>query len=119
MSYFFFFYRSTSLSLCTVFDSILSNIDEVLSINSSANVFVSGILTFIRRTDQLIMVELVQLVNCRSFSRSGSTRTVALDTSKAFYRACHAGVFCNLRFMQFQVRYLTAFLLFLVIGAFE
>ena len=30
------------MSLCTVFDSISSNIDEVLSINSSANVFVFG-----------------------------------------------------------------------------
>ena len=42
MSYFFFLYRSLSSSLCTVFDSISSNIDEVLSINPSANVFVFG-----------------------------------------------------------------------------
>ena len=42
VSYFFFFYRSPSSSLCTVFDSISSNIDEVLSINPSANVFVFG-----------------------------------------------------------------------------
>ena len=41
VSYFFFLYRSPS-SLCTVFDSISSNIDEVLSINTSANVFVFG-----------------------------------------------------------------------------
>ena len=40
--YFFFLYWSPSLSLCTVFDSISSNIDEVLSINPSANVFVFG-----------------------------------------------------------------------------
>ena len=40
--YFFFVYRSPSSSLCTVFDSISSNIDEVLSINLSANVFVFG-----------------------------------------------------------------------------
>ena len=40
--YFFFLYRSPSLSLCTVFNSISSNIDEVLSINPSANVFVFG-----------------------------------------------------------------------------
>ena len=39
--YFFFLYQSPS-SLCTVFDSISSNIDEVLSINPSANVFVFG-----------------------------------------------------------------------------
>ena len=34
--------RSPSSSLCTVFDSISSNLDEVLSINSSANAFVFG-----------------------------------------------------------------------------
>ena len=42
VSYFFFLYQSPSLSLCTVFDSILSYIDEVPSINPSANVFVFG-----------------------------------------------------------------------------
>ena len=41
MSHFFFLYRSPSSSLCTVFDSILSNIDEILSINPSA-VFAFG-----------------------------------------------------------------------------
>ena len=41
VSFFFFLYRSPS-SLCTVFDSISSNIDEVLSNNPSANVFVFG-----------------------------------------------------------------------------
>ena len=39
LSYFFFLYRSSSSCLCTVFDSISSNIDEVLLINPSANVF--------------------------------------------------------------------------------
>ena len=42
MSYFFFFCRSPSSSLCTVFDSISSTRDEVLWINPSANVFVFG-----------------------------------------------------------------------------
>ena len=42
LSYFFFFFRSPSLSLCTVLDSISSNIDEILSINPSANVFDFG-----------------------------------------------------------------------------
>ena len=42
VSYFFFFYQSTSSSLCTVFDSISSNIHQVLSINPSANVFAFG-----------------------------------------------------------------------------
>ena len=41
LSNFFFLYRSPS-ALCTVFDSISSNIDEVLSINPSANVFIFG-----------------------------------------------------------------------------
>ena len=40
LSYFFFLYRSSSSSLSTGFDSISSNIDEVLSLNPSANVFV-------------------------------------------------------------------------------
>ena len=42
MSYFFFLCRSPYLSLCMVFDSISSNIDEVLLINPFANVFVFG-----------------------------------------------------------------------------
>ena len=56
----FFLYGSPSSSLCTVFDSISSNIDEVLSINPSANVFVFGDfnvhhedwLTYSRETDR-------------------------------------------------------------------
>ena len=42
VSYFFFLYPSPSPSLCTVFYSISSNIDDVLSINPSFNVFVFG-----------------------------------------------------------------------------
>ena len=41
VSYFYFLYQSPYLSLCTVFDSISSGIDEVLSINPPA-VFVFG-----------------------------------------------------------------------------
>ena len=41
MLHFFFLYQSPS-SLHVVFDSISSNIDEVLSINPSANVFIFG-----------------------------------------------------------------------------
>ena len=40
--YLIFLYESKSSSLFTVFDSILSDIDEVLSINPSANVFIFG-----------------------------------------------------------------------------
>ena len=42
VSYFFFLYGPLSLSSYTVLDSIPSNIDEVLMINSSANIFVFG-----------------------------------------------------------------------------
>ena len=42
MFYFFFLYRSPSLSLSTVFDSISSHIEEVKSINPSANMLVFG-----------------------------------------------------------------------------
>ena len=40
--YFFYLYQSPSSSLCRVFDSVSSNIDEVLSIDPSANVFLFG-----------------------------------------------------------------------------
>ena len=42
VSCFLFLYRSPSSSLCTIFDSISSYIDEVLWINLSDNVFVFG-----------------------------------------------------------------------------
>ena len=40
VSYFFFLYQSPSLPWCTVSYSVSSNIDQVLSINPSVNVFV-------------------------------------------------------------------------------
>ena len=42
VSYFFFHYGSSSFSLCTCFDAIWSNIDEVLLMNPSANMSVFG-----------------------------------------------------------------------------
>ena len=78
MSYFFFLYQSPSSALCTVFDSISSNIDEVLFLNPSANVFVfkdfnvhKDWLTYSGRTDQpgklcykfSISNDLTQMVN--------------------------------------------------------
>ena len=61
VSYFFFLYWSPSSSLCTVFDSVSPEIDEVLSINPSANVFLFGdfnilhkdCLAYSGRTDRL------------------------------------------------------------------
>ena len=51
----------------------------------------------------------------RAFNRSGATRAVALDISKAFHRFWHHGLLHKL--MEFQVRYLALFLLFSVIDA--
>ena len=48
---FFFLYWLPSSSLCSVFDSVSCNIDEVHSINLSANVFVFGDLTSSVRSD--------------------------------------------------------------------
>ena len=74
-----FLYQSPSSSLCTIFDSISSNIDDVLLINPSANVFVLGDfnlyhkdgITYSGRTDRpselcynfSISNDLTQLVN--------------------------------------------------------
>ena len=46
MFYFFFLYPSPSLMLYTIFDSILFNIDVVLSMNLPANVLVFGDFNF-------------------------------------------------------------------------
>ena len=79
MSYLFFLNQSPSSSLCKIFDSISSNIDEILLINPSANVFVPGDcnihhkdwLTYSGRTDRpgelcynfSISNDLTQMVN--------------------------------------------------------
>ena len=61
VSYFFFLYRSPSLALCTVFDSVSSNIHEVLSINPYA-VFVFGDFNVRHKDWLLILVELIDMV---------------------------------------------------------
>ena len=80
LSIIFFLYWPSFLSLYTVFDSVSSNIDEVLSINPSANVFVSwdfnahhmDWLTYSGRTDRpgelcynfSMSNDLTQMVSC-------------------------------------------------------
>ena len=55
----------------------------------------------------------------RAFNRSGATRAVALDTSKAFDKVWYVGLLHNLSLMEFHVKNLTLFLLFSVIDDFE
>ena len=67
MSCFIFLYQSPSLSFCIVFDSISSNIDEVLLTNPSCNLVVFGELTSTIRTALPILVELIDLVSSAIF----------------------------------------------------
>ena len=76
---FFFIYQLPSLSLCTVFDSISSNKDEVLSINPSANVFLFGDLMSIIRTGLPILVELIDLADSGDLKQPYSNSPVLLD----------------------------------------
>ena len=73
VSYLFSLCRSPSLPLCMVFDSISSNIDELLLINQFANVFVFGNFNVIIRTGLPILVELIDLVNSVIFFLSQMT----------------------------------------------
>ena len=54
----------------------------------------------------------------RAFGRSGATRAVTLDISKAFDRVWHAGLLHKLKSYGISGQYLALFLLFLVIGGF-
>ena len=79
VSYFFFPYRSSSSSLCTVFDSISSNLVEVLSITHL--LFLSlETLTSIIRTGLPILVELIELVNSVIIFLSQMTQMVNFPT---------------------------------------
>ena len=89
MSYFFFLYQSLSLSLCMVFDSISYNINVVLLINPSADVFVFGDfnvhhkdwLTYSGGTDRLVncvIIFLSQLTLLRWLTFLLGSQTVIL-----------------------------------------
>ena len=54
-----------------------------------------------------------------AFNRSGAIRAVAHDISKDFDRVWHAGLSQKLNLTEYQVRYLTLFLLFPVIDGFK
>ena len=59
-----FFFIDHLFCLCKFFDSVSSNIDEVLLINPSANVFcLWKLLTSIKRAHLPILVELIDMVN--------------------------------------------------------
>ena len=85
LSYLFFLYRSPSSTLCMVFDSISSNIDEVLSINSFAvfvfgdfNVHYKDQLTFSGGTDRPVIIFLSQMTLLRQITFLLETQTVIL-----------------------------------------
>ena len=68
VSYFFFLYQSPSSSLCMIFYSISSNIDQVLSIKPSANMFFGVFnvhhkdwLTYSGGTDRLVNFVIILL----------------------------------------------------------
>ena len=74
VSYFFFLYWSPSSPYCMVFDSISPNIDEALSINLSAHVFVFGNFNIHHiRTGSPILVELINPINSVIFFLSQMT----------------------------------------------
>ena len=54
----------------------------------------------------------------RGFNKFWATWAVVLDISKAFDRIWHAGLLHKHGIMEFQVRYLTLFFLFSVMGSF-
>ena len=67
---YFFFLRWSPLLSCTDFDSIWSNIDGVLSINPSANVFVFGDFNIHHKDWLTYSSELIDLVNSVTISLS-------------------------------------------------
>ena len=107
VSYFFFLYRSPS-SFCMVFDAVSSNIDEVLSINPSANVFVFGDfnshhkdwLNYSDRSDRpselsynfSISNDLTQVVNFPSWIPDCHSHSTAL---LGLFLSSDASMFCN------------------------
>ena len=63
LNVFFFLYRSPFLALCKVFNSISTNMDDVLSINPFTNVFVFQGFNIHHKDWIPILVELIDLVN--------------------------------------------------------
>ena len=61
--YYFFLYQSPFSSLCTAFDSISSNIDEVPSINPYVNVFVFVDFNVHHKDWLTVLCKLIKLVN--------------------------------------------------------
>ena len=100
VSYFFALYQSPYLSLNTIFDSVSSNIDEVLSIDPSANVFVFG--DFCHGTDRSgelccnFSNNLTQMVNFPThISDCDSHSSVPLD----LFISSEASICCTMPFL--------------------
>ena len=71
--------------------------------------------------DQLQMLWQLSLSDrvARAFNRSWATQAVALDKYKAFDWVWHTGLFRRLSLIEFKVRYLALFLLFLIRDGFK
>ena len=116
VSYFFFLYRSAFSSLCIVFDSTSSNIDEVLSFNPFINVFAfgdfnvlhKGRLTYSGGTDRpgelcyifSISNDLTQMVNFPSWIPDCDSHSAALLD---FFLSSYASVCSEMAFFHCEM----------------
>ena len=103
MSYFFSFYRSLYLYLRTVFRAISSNIDEVLSVNPSANVLNFG--DFNQQTFVLMKTSFI-LVFRRRLDQDGYIRPSHTSSEDVFKKSSRRLGKTFWRFLQKSARHL-------------
>ena len=77
--YILFLYQSPTFCLCKMFDAVLSNIEEILSVNPSAKAFVFWDLMLTVRTCWIILVELTDMVSGYLFSFLSQTTLLRLS----------------------------------------
>ena len=77
---YFFFLDPSPFSSCMVFDSVSSNVDDVLSINPSTNVFVFGDFNIHHKDLLTYLVELIDLVNSAVIFQNKLTHIVNFPT---------------------------------------
>ena len=111
--------RSTAKNYCHVsLLSVVSNVFEKLVNNrivdhlEKCDHFSDSLYGFTSSQSTADLLTVVPEKIGRALNRSGATRAVALDISKAFDRVV---LFTNLSFMEFQVRYLAVFLIYQIL----